>query len=124
MQLSNFWRDIGPDWGIGWVYIPQKDLARFGVNRDDLTTGRVTPPFIALLEYEIERTEAYYRDARIGVRRLATGRVGVMAGLEVYRAILSGIRRNGYDVFTRRAGTTRCQKLGLALRAPLAVYYD
>ena len=39
-----------------------------------------------------------------------------MAGLEVYRAILSGIRRNGYDVFTRRAGTTKPQKLGLALR--------
>ena len=47
-----------------------------------------------------------------------------MAGPEVYRAILSGIRRNGYDVFTRRAGTTRPQKLGLALRAPLAVYHD
>ena len=45
-----------------------------------------------------------------------------MAGLQVYRAILTGIRRNGYDVFTHCAGTTRPQKLGLALRAPLAVY--
>jgi hypothetical protein len=58
------------------------------------------------------------------VRRLATGRVGMMAGLEVYRAILSGIRRNGYDVFTRRAGTTRLQKRGLTMRAPLVIYYD
>ena len=69
-----------------------------------------------------QRTEAYYRNARIAVRRLATGRVGVMAALEVYRGIHAAIRRNGYDVFTRRAGTTRLQKLGLALRAPLAVY--
>jgi phytoene/squalene synthetase len=47
-----------------------------------------------------------------------------MPSLEIYRAILTDIRNNGYDVFTRRAGTTRRQKLGLALRAPLAVYYD
>ena len=39
-----------------------------------------------------------------------------MAALEVYRGIHAAIRRNGYDVFTRRAGTTRPQKLGLALR--------
>ena len=67
------------------------------------------------------RTEAYYRSARIGVRRLATGRVGVMAGLEVYRGIQQPMRRNGYDVFTRRAGTTKRQKLGLALRATAGV---
>ena len=42
--------------------------------------------------------------------------IGVMAGLEVFRALLGGVRRNGYDFFTRRAGTTKPQKLGLALR--------
>jgi phytoene synthase len=124
MQLSNFWRDIGPDWRIGRVYVPGEDLARFRVTEADLAAGRITPDFIALLEFELARTETYYRSARIGVRRLATGRVGVMAALEVYRAILPAIRRNGYDVFTRRAGTTKRQKLGLALRAPLAIYYD
>ena len=80
MQLSNFWRDIGPDWRIGRVYLPGEDLARFRVTEADLAAGRITPDFIALLEFEIERTEAYYRNARIAVRRLATGRVGVMAG--------------------------------------------
>jgi phytoene synthase len=124
MQLSNFWRDIGPDWRIGRVYLPGEDLARFRVTEADLAAGRITPDFIALLEFEIARTEAYYRSARIAVRRLRTGWVGVMAALEVYRAILPAIRRNGYDVFTRRAGTTKRQKLGLALRAQLAVYYD
>jgi phytoene synthase len=122
MQLSNFWRDIGQDWGIGRVYIPGEDLARFRVTEGDIAAGRITPNFIELMEFEMERTEAYYRHARIGVRRLATGRWGVMAGLEIYQAILGSIRRNGYDVFTRRAGTTKPQKLGLALRAPLAVY--
>lgn len=117
MQLSNFWRDIGYDWGIGRVYIPGEDLARFDVTEADLAAARVTPAFIRLLEFEIARTEAYYCDAAIGVRLLAAGRWGVMTGLEVYRAILDGIRRNNYDVFTRRAGAARSEKLALALKA-------
>ena len=121
MQLSNFWRDIGYDWGIGRVYIPGEDLARFGVTEADIAAARVTPKFIQLLEFEIARTEAYYCDAAIGVHRLAAGRWGVMTGLEVYRAILVDIRRNNYDVFTRRAGATRAEKLGLALKAGRAV---
>jgi phytoene synthase len=122
MQLSNFWRDIGPDWRIGRVYLPGEDLVRFRVTEADLAAARITPDFIALLEFEIARTEAYYRNARIAVRRLRTGRVGVMAGLEVYRGIHAAIRRNGYDVFTRRASTTRWQKLGLVLAAQWELY--
>ena len=134
MQLSNFWRDIGEDWRIGRVYIPGEDLARFGVTEADLAAARtpalapkrsagasVTPDFIRLLEFEFERTEGYYRHARAGIPRLQAGRWGVMSSLEVYRAILTSIRRNGYDVFTRRAGATRSEKLGLALKALRAV---
>ena len=54
MQLSNFWRDIGPDWRIGRVYLPGEDLARFRVTEADLAAGRITPDFIALLEFEID----------------------------------------------------------------------
>jgi phytoene/squalene synthetase len=40
-----------------------------------------------------------------------------MIALEVYRSIHDAIRRSNYDVFTRRAGATREEKLLLALRA-------
>jgi len=36
--------------------------------------------------------------------------------LGVYRGIHNAIRRNSYDVFTRRASTSKWRKLGLALR--------
>ena len=117
MQLSNFWRDVGPDYRIGRVYLPLEDMARFSVTEDDLAAGRVTQQFIDLLEFEMARAEDYYRHAAQGVKRLAAGSWGVMAALEVYRAIHESIRRNSYDVFTMRATTTRAQKLGLALRA-------
>ena len=122
MQLSNFLRDVGQDWRRGRVYLPGEDLARFGVTENDLAAGRVTANFIALMEFEIERAEGYYRHAVDGVLRLRNGRWGIMAGFEVYRGIHDHIRRSNYDVFTRRASTNRAEKLLLALRAWWRVY--
>lgn len=117
MQLSNFWRDIGQDWGIGRVYLPQEDMDRFQVSEVDLAAGRITPQFIALLEFQIERTEAYYRHASESVKMLASGQWGVMSGLEIYRSILTSIRRNRYDVFQHRAGANGLRKAGLVLQS-------
>ena len=117
MQLSNFWRDIGEDWGIGRVYIPQEDLWTFGYSENDLAASHITPAFIALLEFEFERTERYYDRARESVKMLATGRWGVMSALEIYRAILSNIRRNRYDVFSQRARASTLQKAGLVVKS-------
>jgi phytoene synthase len=114
MQLSNFWRDIGSDWNINRVYIPQEDLERFGYSEADLAAQRIDARWKNLLEFEFTRTEDYFAHARRSVARLAVGRWAVMSGLEVYRAILGSIRRNQYNVFTRRANTSRVQKLRLA----------
>ncbi|MBN1428905.1 MAG: phytoene/squalene synthase family protein, partial [Anaerolineae bacterium] len=68
MQLSNFWRDIGDDYHrIDRIYIPQEDMERFGVTENVLAEKRVTPELIALLEWEFDRTEAYYQAARAAV---------------------------------------------------------
>jgi len=118
MQLSNFWRDIGEDYRrSGRIYLPQEDLDRFGVTEDDIAAGRIAPNFARLLEFEFDRTEAYYAQAREGVHLLRHGRWAIMSALEIYHAILPDIRRHGYDVFSRKAGATRWGKAGLALRA-------
>ncbi|MEW5871443.1 MAG: phytoene/squalene synthase family protein [Chloroflexota bacterium] len=117
MQLSNFWRDISADWRIRRSYIPQEDMDYFGYTEADLAAGRLTPGFVNLLEFEFQRTEGYYLQARESVKMLSSGRWAVLSGLEVYRAILSEIRRSGYDVFSRRAGASTLSKLGLAVRA-------
>lgn len=121
MQLSNFWRDIGQDWEVmGRIYIPLEDMERFGYHEADLAARRINRNLIELLEFEIERTEQYYAVARASVALLASGRWGVMSGLNIYHAILPAIRRNGYDVFGRRAGTSVWQKLVLVAQAWLA----
>jgi 15-cis-phytoene synthase len=122
MQLSNFWRDIGEDWRIGRVYLPQEDMDRFGITEADIANGKVTPRLIDLLEFEFARTEVYYHDAEHSKTLLASGRWAVLSALAIYRGILSGIRRNHYDVFTRRAGTTRRQKLRLVIQAAVRAW--
>jgi phytoene synthase len=117
MQLSNFWRDIGEDWARGRIYIPQEDMVRFGVREDDLKTGHITQAFINLLDFEIDRAMRYYNHAAQGVRFLAAGRWGVRSSLRIYRAILTHIRRQDYDVFSRRAGANVWQRVGHVLCA-------
>jgi phytoene synthase len=117
MQLSNFWRDIGSDWSIGRVYIPKEDMERFDYSESDLAARRISPKLINLLEFEFERTEGYYDIARQSVKFLASGNFAVMSALEIYRSILTSIRRNHYDVFRRRAGPGYVRKIGLAFKS-------
>jgi phytoene synthase len=121
MQLSNFWRDIGQDWKIGRVYLPVEDLEIFKISENDLADGKVTPNFIDLLEFEIQRTLLYYEQAREGIPMLATGNWGVMSGLLLYESLLNSIRANNYDVFSRRARTNLAQKFLLMANAWLNV---
>lgn len=117
MQLSNFWRDIGQDWRIGRVYLPQEDMESFKVKEADLAAGRISPRFIELLEFEMGRTEAYYDLAREGVQMLLSGQWGVMSSLLIYQAILHSIRENQYDVYSRRARANLVQKFALMFNA-------
>jgi phytoene synthase len=111
MQLSNFLRDVNEDFELGRIYLPLEDLDRFCVSENDFYRRRVTPQFVDLMEFEIDRTEKFYSDAKPGVSMLASGRWGVMSGLLIYRAILDDIRRNNYDVFARKADISLRNKI-------------
>lgn len=121
MQLSNFWRDIGEDWRIGRIYIPQEDMELFGYSEADLAAQRINSNLVDLLEFQFARTEQYYDIARPKVNLLASGRLAVMSALEIYRAIMRDIRSHRYDVFNRRAGTTSRQKFVLVVKAFLQI---
>lgn len=121
MQLSNFWRDIGEDWQLGRIYIPLEDMQYFRYSEADLATQTINSKFIELMEFEFHRTEMYYHTAEDSVKKLASGQVAVMSALKIYRAILSDIRANRYNVFTRRAGTGPLKKLSLTAKAYLQV---
>ena len=56
LQLINFWQDIAIDWTKARIYLPQEDLARFGIDERQLAEGRCSPAWEKLLDFEINRT--------------------------------------------------------------------
>jgi phytoene synthase len=118
MQMTNFLRDVGEDLrDRRRVYLPQEDLARFGVTREALESGIVTTEIESLLKFEIERTRELYRFSDAGTYKLPRRmRKAVLVARILYSEILGRIEANHYDVFTKRARTSRRQKLFCAAR--------
>ena len=109
LQLINIIRDVREDWELGRIYIPQDELASFGVSEDDIAAGVVTQRWRALMTFQAERARAYLQDG-LGLLRTLDSRsalcVRTFAGL--YRATLERIEAAGYDVF---AGPTHLSAL-------------
>ncbi|GKZ01505.1 hypothetical protein MPSEU_001101100 [Mayamaea pseudoterrestris] len=114
-QLTNILRDVGEDAvQRGRVYLPQEDLARFGVTEDQIFEQRVDENYIKLMEFEIERARMYYERARRGVFMLAAeSRLPVQSSLDAYGRILDKIEENGYDSLTKRAYVDKFEKLSI-----------
>jgi len=116
MQLTNFLRDIGEDYrDRGRIYLPLEDLLRFGYSEAELAGGVVNDNFRELMRFEIARNREIYRRAELGLPylpRYAQYPIR-LAGL-LYAAILDRIEANDYDVFTRRAATSKAFKLRTA----------
>lgn len=117
MQLTNILRDIGEDLRAGRLYLPQEDLRRFRVSEAELLRGEINERFIRLMEFEIERARALYREAEQGIPYLQEdARFTVLLAARLYARILDGIEANGFDVFTRRAHVSLTGKLRLVPR--------
>lgn len=84
LQLINFWQDVAVDWSKGRVYIPQEDLARYGVAESSIAQQLADARWRELMAFECARARAMLRDgAPLG--RTLRGRLG----LEI-RAVVAG----------------------------------
>ncbi|MEZ4866520.1 MAG: squalene/phytoene synthase family protein [Caldilineaceae bacterium] len=112
LQLTNILRDIGEDWRMGRLYLPQEDLDLFGITEADVARGAVTASWRAFMRYQIARNRHLYAEARPGIALLdADGRFAIAAAAELYQAILTDIEAHDYDVFSRRAHISTWGKL-------------
>jgi len=117
-QMSNFIRDVGEDLQRGRVYLPQEDLDSFGVTRESLAAGVVTPMIRELLKFEIERTRRLYAFAEPGIAMLhPTSQDCMRTAYTLYSEILDAVERSGYQVFTHRASVPLARRLRVALPA-------
>jgi phytoene synthase len=114
-QLTNIIRDVGEDARRGRIYLPQDELARFGVAEADLLNARDTPAFQALMQFQYERAVAHYQRAMavLPARARRAQRPG-LAMAAIYRTLLDEIRRSGFPVLRARVSLTPLRKLWLA----------
>jgi 15-cis-phytoene synthase len=108
LQVTNILRDVAEDWRADRLYLPQEELALFGLDEQDIAHGvahgMVTQRWRAFMRYQIERNRQLYQAALPGVSFLARdGRLAIQAAAELYGAILQDIEANDYNVFARRA---------------------
>ena len=125
MQLTNILRDVGEDARIGRCYLPDEDLAQFGLTRDRVLAGhlRGDARWRALMIFEVARARALYADAMPGISLLSPDSRRCAAACAMgYAGILGAIEALDYDTFSSRArlgAVARAGVLWTAWRTPL-----
>jgi 15-cis-phytoene synthase len=113
LQLTNILRDVREDWAAGRVYLPQDELAAFGLSDDNIRAASVaaergedgmTDRWRAFMRFQIERNRQIYSEAVPGIAWLdPAGRLAIAAAAGLYRDILEVIAHRDGDVFSHRA---------------------
>ncbi|WP_018222032.1 phytoene/squalene synthase family protein [Salinispora pacifica] len=121
-QLTNFIRDVAEDLDRGRTYLPDADLARFSVTRDDLlaarAAGRTSEPIRELIRYEVARAQAHYAAAAPGVTLLdPASQACIRTAYTLYGGILDEVAAQDFDVFARRARVPQHHRLTETARA-------
>ena len=132
-QLTNILRDVKEDAGLGRVYLPREDFARFGVDMHVLTNGASTetgqgpgpaggtasiPPSLReLMEFEALRARAYYRAAEELLPLVNDdSQAALWTLVEIYRRLLEKIVARNYDVFSERVALSPAEKLTVMVK--------
>lgn len=117
MQLTNFLRDVGEDADRGRIYLPLDELDNFSVRESDILNRRLTPEFVELMRFQVARSRALYNEAHVGLRELQGAPLrAVVLARDLYARILDRIEAQNYDVYRRRARTSRGEKLASTVR--------
>jgi phytoene synthase len=100
LQLINILRDVAEDWTLGRVYLPQDELAEFGVSETDISAGRCSAEWRALMTRQAARAREHLADGRTLLPQLDRRSAACVAAFaNLYEATLDRIEERGFDVF-------------------------
>ena len=103
LQLVNFWQDVESDFRKNRVYLPQEDMARFGVTESQIAARDASGGWWNLMHFQIDRSRWLMLRGAPLAKRLP-GRIG----LEIRTVVQGGLRilekleRTRGDVFRHR----------------------
>lgn len=110
-QLTNIIRDVKEDARVGRVYLPEEDLARFGLALADVTTLADPARLRPVLAFEAERArECYAAGAELIPYVSEDSQPALWVLVNIYRRLLDKIAAKQYDVFTEKVALSRWEK--------------
>jgi len=125
LQLANFWQDVARDRAAGRIYLPQDEMAEYGVAEAALDASEASEALRSLLRFQVERTrEGFARGLPLVERVRGRLRVELALFSRGGLAVLEAIEAQGYDTLVRRPTVSDRAKrrliamtlLGLAMR--------
>lgn len=117
LQLVNFWQDIALDWQKNRVYLPQEDMASFGVTEHTIANASSDTFWRALMQFQIERTrQLMLSGAALPIQ--LPGRIGWELRFVIHGGlrILEKIESVDYNIFHHRPVLKRRDWLLILLR--------
>ena len=117
LQLTNILRDVGIDARYGRIYLPLEDLKRFNYSEEDIFQKKYTPEFLALMNYESERAEEYFKKAQ---ESLPTEDKRAMFAAKIMERIyfhtLLRIKEARFNVFDHKVAVPKYQQFLIAIK--------
>jgi squalene synthase HpnC len=117
-QLTNIIRDVREDYATSRVYLPDEDLARYGVAKADFDRDETTLGVHELLRFEAERAWKLYEE---GAELLSLidedSRSTLWLLVRTYSALLARIESVDFAVFGERVRLSKAEKLKLIAKA-------
>jgi phytoene synthase len=111
-QLTNIIRDVKEDAAMGRVYLPEEDLAKFGLSAADLLSTPDAARLRPLLSLEAERAREFYQAGDQLIPYISEdSRPALWVLVNIYRKLLEKITDRQYDVFSGKISLTVSEKL-------------
>ena len=111
-QLTNIIRDVKEDAAMGRIYLPEEDLAKFGLSAAELLATPDPARFRPVLALEADRAREFYSAGEELIPYVAEdSQPALWVLVTIYRRLLERIAEKQYDVFTAKTSLSRWEKL-------------
>jgi squalene synthase HpnC len=117
-QLTNIIRDVHEDAALGRVYIPDEDLARYGVAPEDFSRSEATLGVREVLRFEADRAWRIYEECTDLFDLIdADSRGALWLLVHTYSALLARLESVDFAVFGERVRLSKAEKMIFIARA-------
>lgn len=116
MQLTNILRDVGKDYELGRVYLPQDDMKKFNYSENDLQNKIYNEHFVKLMSYQADRAKHFFQLANDSLNyEDKRSMFAARAMQHIYYRLLKRLEAENYNVFEKKIKVGKLEKVAISL---------